>query len=332
MNLGGRDTPMEPDSKTMLSMYEVMATIRQCEDRIRTLVMSGQIQLVTHGPRNQEAIAAGVGAAMSVDDRVVTTYRGMHDHVAKGVPLRKLWAEYLGRVDGACGGRGGPMHITDVEHGLMMTTGIVGGGITIANGFAIEAQIRGSGRVTVCNFGDGASNIGAFHEGLNLAQLWKLPIVFVCQNNLYAEHTAVVDHQANEHIADRAVAYGMRGVTVDGHDPVVVRAEALEALGRARDGAGPTLLEAVVYRGAGHYIGDAMDYVPAEWAAQAKAADPVAAFRARLVAGGHSEEDLQAMEKQIESALDDAVEFAKASPYPDEADLCRNVYAEGAVR
>lgn len=323
---------MEPDSETTLSMYKVMATVRQCEDRIRTLVMSGQIQLVTHGPRNQEAIAAGIGAALRPDDRVITTYRGMHDQVAKGLSLRKIWAEYLGRVDGACGGRGGPMHITDVEVGLVMTTGIVGGGITIANGFALEAQLRGSDRMTVCNFGDGASNIGAFHEGLNLAQLWKLPIVFVCQNNLYAEHTAVSDHQANEHIADRAAAYGMLGVTVDGHDPVAVWSAANEAFDRARRGDGPTLLETVVHRGGGHYIGDAMEYVPKEWIAEAKAADPVASFRTRLLGAGHSEEDLIALEKQIEASLDDAVEFAKNSPFPDPADLCVNVYSERTSR
>jgi pyruvate dehydrogenase E1 component alpha subunit len=318
-----------PDRDVLLHMYEVQHRIVQCDERFRSMVMSGQVHLIYYSPRGQECISAAYAEHLRPDDVVVATYRGLHDHIAKGVPLRALWAEFLGRAPGTCKGKGGPMHITHPPSGVMVTTGIVGAGIPIANGFGIAAQLDGSDRVTVVNFGDGASNIGAFHEGLNLAAVWKLPVVFVCQNNLYGEHTHLRDAAAVDRIAVRAAAYGMPGVTVDGNDPIAMWNAARDAVARARAGEGPTLVEAVTYRFWGHLLGDAMHYMPKEERAAAMAADPVPRYRAWLVAEGHAtEEELAAREAAIVAEVDDAVQFALDSPPPDAAELWTDVYAE----
>lgn len=317
----------EPDSAEKVHIYELMTRIKQCDERVRKMLMSGQAAIMYYSARGQEAIPAGISAHLRDDDYVVTTYRGIHDQIAKGVPYKSLLAEYLGKSTGSCKGKGGPMHITHPAVGLMVTTGVVGGGIPIANGLALAAQLQGQDRVAIANFGDGATNIGAFHESLNLAQLWKLPVVFMCQNNLYGEHTAIADHQVNAHVADRAVGYGMRGVTIDGNDPIEVWKVAGEAIQQARNGGGPTLIEAVTYRFMGHYFGDMSDYMPE--LADKMAADPFPAYRARLIESGDtSEEQLAKMEAAIEAELDEAVEYALASDYPELIELSRDVYAE----
>jgi pyruvate dehydrogenase E1 component alpha subunit len=319
----------EPDRATQVAMYEIMTKIKQCDERLRAALMSGQAAFMYYSPRGQEVIPAAITVNLTSDDYVVTTYRGMHDQVAKGVPLNELWAEYFGKETGSCKGKGGPMHITHAATGLMVTTGVVGGGIPIANGLALASKLKGDGRVTVVNFGDGATNIGAFHEALNLAQLWKLPVVFVCQNNRYGEHTAIADHMVNTRVADRAAGYGMVGVTVDGNDPLAMYGAAAEAINRAREGDGPTLIEAMTYRFFGHFVGDASDYMPTDEYQMALTADPVPAFRARLIADGHvSEDELAALEKRIEGELDEAAEFAKSSPFPDLTEIGRDVYAQ----
>lgn len=325
------ERPDAPDRETLLRMFEIQSRIKLCDERFRTMLTSGQIQLIYYSPRGQECISAGWGVHLRPDDFVVTIYRGLHDHLAKGVPLRELWAEFLGRATGTCKGKGGPMHITHPASGLMVTTGIVGAGIPIANGLALAAQLRGTDQVTVVNFGDGASNIGAFHEGLNLAGAWKLPVVFVCQNNLYGEHTPYRAVTPIERIGDRGAAYGMPGVTVDGNDPVAVWAAMGEAVARARAGEGPTLVEARTYRFWGHLMGDAMEYMDRDERKAAMAADPVLRYRDWLVEHGHAtEQQLAEMEEQITAAIDDAVEFALASPEPDPAELWTDVYAEVA--
>jgi acetoin:2,6-dichlorophenolindophenol oxidoreductase subunit alpha len=309
-------------------LYRTMSLIKQCDDRFRTMLSSGQIFIVYYSPRGQEAVSAGVGAHLRPDDSVVTTYRGLHDHLAKGVDLRGLWAEFLGKSTGLCKGKGGPMHITSPSDGLMVTTGIVGAGLPIANGFAMAAQLEGSDAVTVVNFGDGASNIGAFHEAVNLAAIWKLPVVFVCQNNLYAEHTAFEAGTAGGSVAGRASAYGIAGQRVDGNDPVEVYLAAQEAVRRARAGEGPTILECMTYRFHGHVVGDAMEYQPPEERAAAMAADPVDRYRARLVADAIlTEAELADIDSAIAAEIDDAVEFAQSSPAPDLSELYTDVYA-----
>ena len=321
--------PGPPPAEVLGRMFETMTRIKRCDERFRSMIGAGQIVVTYYSPRGQEVIPAAFSAVLEPDDYVVTTYRGLHDHLAKGVKLRDLWAEFLGKRAGTCKGKGGPMHITDPSVGLMVTTGVVGSGLPIANGFGLAAQMRGTTQVTVVNFGDGASNIGAFHEALNLASLWKLPVVFVCQNNRYAEHTPYAEGTSAERISDRAGGYGMPGVTVDGNDPVAMHQAAHEAVARARAGGGPTLIEALTYRFYGHIMGDRMPYMPKKERAAAMEADPVPAFRAWLLQGGHfTEDELAAVESSVQAELDDAVEYALACPAPAPAELLDDVYAE----
>jgi len=246
----------EIDSGTAVAIYEKMALIRAADERFRSSIIAGTFTGIHYSPRGQEAIAAAVGMHLRPDDYLVTTYRGLHDQLAKGMPLRELWAEFLGKSTGTCKGKGGTMHITHPPSGVMLTTAIVGGGIPVAVGLALAAQAEGGDRVTVCNFGDGATNTGAFHEALNLASLWNLPVVFVCQNNTYAENTPFDKGTKASSVAARATSYGMRGETVDGNDPIATWQSAGEAIQRARQGEGPTLLEAVTFRFMGHFFGD----------------------------------------------------------------------------
>jgi len=312
------------------SIYRTMVTAHGCDERFREMINRGEIFIFYYSPRGQEAIPAAVCAALRPDDRVVTTYRGLHDQIAKGVPLGPLVAEFLGRAGGTDGGKGGPMHITDPDVGLMVTTGIVGGGLPIANGLALAAKLRGEDRVTVCFFGDGATNIGGFHEALNLAAVWDLPVVFVCQNNEFGEFTPRHESQRIERVAQRADAYGMPGVTVDGNDPLATYAAARDAIARARGGDGPMLVECSTYRFMGHFYGDPMGYMDPDQLAAGVAADPVAGYRQRLVDDGTATEaELANLEAEVAGAVDAAFEFAKASPPPDADTLLTDVYAQG---
>jgi len=316
-----------PGPDVLRGMYRTAVRIKASDERYRALMRSGAVGGMYYSPRGQEFAAAAVAAHLRIDDQVVTTYRGLHDQIAKGVPLRDLWAEYLGRAAGTCGGKGGPMHVTSPAHGLMLTTGVVGSGLPIATGLALAAQLQGSDRVIVVNFGDGASNIGAFHESLNLASLWSLPVVFVCQNNLYAEYTPLDGGTTVTRIAQRAASYSMPGVTVDGNDPVELWGAAGEAVARARSGQGPTLLEALTYRFCGHIMGDQQAYIPAEELAAAIAADPVPRFRARLVESGVLTEDAAAaIEQEASDEVADAAQFALGAPEPEADQLTTDVY------
>ena len=241
-------------------------------------------------------IPAAISVNLNDDDYIVTIYRGIHDSLAKGVPLNDLWAELAGRAAGTCKGKGGPMHVTHPASGVMVTTGIVGSGIPIGAGLALSSHFKQDGRVTISNFGDGAANIGAFHEGLNLASLWKLPVVFVCQNNRYA--------------------YGA----------------AREAIERARNGGGPTLIEAMTFRFCGHIIGDDSHYIPEQEMAEAKANDPLPRYRQWLIDNGHATDDqLGAMETEITELIDAAVEYAYGCDYADPIEVKRDVYANELV-
>jgi pyruvate dehydrogenase E1 component alpha subunit len=278
--------------------------------------------------RGQELVSAAMMAALEKADYLVTTYRGQHDQIAKGVPLKPLFAEIFGRATGTCRGKGGSMHITHPESGVMVTTGVVGSGLPIANGLALASQNRKDGRVTVACFGDGASNIGAFHEAMNMAQLWKLPVVFFCQNNHYGEHTAFADHTQCESVASRAAAYGMRGVRVDGNDVEAMYAAANEAVGRARAGEGPTLLEAMCYRMMGHFFGADFSYMPAEHVEEMKAADPLPRLRQVMLDHQFSEAELDSLVAEIDREVDEAAEFAAASPLPGPEEIRKDVFEE----
>ena len=318
-----------PDRDTLVGMYRTVARIQACDERLRGLVGAGKIFIFYYSPRGQEVIPAAVSACLGPDDYVVTTYRGIHDEIAKGAPLPELMAEILGRAGGTCKGKGGPMHISDPRSGVMVTTGVVGSGLPIANGLALASKLQRDGRVTVANFGDGAANIGAFHESLNLAAVWNLPVVFVCQNNQYGEFTPIGEAQKNERISDRAAGYGMPGVTVDGNDPWAMYPAAAEAVERARSGGGPTLIEANTYRLMGHFYGDQMPYMDQTEYAAAAAADPIPRFRSRLIDEQlATEAELAAIDASAGAEADAAIEFGFASPPPDPSDLFEDVYAE----
>ena len=325
-------TNSPPDAAQQIEIYRRMALIKANDERSRKVIKTGKLVMPYYSPRGQEVIPSAVSVNLTDEDYICTIYRGSHDQLAKGLPLKDLWAEVAGRTDGTCKGKGGPMHVTYPAKGIMVTTGIVGSTMPIANGLAWASQLREDGRVTIAYFGDGASNIGAVHEALNLASVWRLPVVFVCQNNEWGEHTRYEKATSAPRIADRAVAYAMPGVRVDGNDPLAMFAVAKEAIERARSGGGPTLVEAMTYRFHGHVFGDADSYMDKDRKAAAIAADPVPRFRAQLIAGGiATEARLAAMEAQIEAEIDEAVDFALASPFPGIEELARDVFAAEAV-
>jgi TPP-dependent pyruvate/acetoin dehydrogenase alpha subunit len=317
------------DREDLLGIYRTAVRIHRADDKLRGLITSGELAVAYYSPRGQEVLSAAALSHLRHEDYLVTTYRGIHDQIAKGIPLKPLFAELFGRADGTCKGKGGPMHVTHPDTGVMVTTGIVGSGLPIGVGLALAAQVRGEDRVTVVCFGDGASNIGAFHESLNMAALWKLPVVFLCQNNRYAESTRYADGTSVDRIATRAVSYGIPGVTVDGNDASETAQAVGEAVARARAGDGPTLVEAMTYRFMGHYFGDAGAYMDEEEFATAQQADPVPALRAKLVADGiATEAELTELEAAEQAAVQAAAEFAKNSPAPPLDELRRDVYRE----
>lgn len=329
---------MNPDQTvtpaTLLEVYRKALQIQVIDERVRGLLRSGRMAAVYYSPRGEEIMAAAMGVHLQATDYLVCTYRGIHNQLVKGMPLRQLFAEYYGKATGTCKGKGGPLHITYPAAGIMVTTGVVGSGLPIANGLAWASQIKKDGRVTLCSFGDGASNIGAFHEALNMAALWKLPVVFLCENNLYGECTKFEKATACTKVSDRAIAYGpnMKGVTVNGNDPEAMWLAARDAVARARAGDGPTLLEAVTFRFMGHYFGDPGAYIPKEEMAAALAADPMPITRARLIAmGAATEADFVAMEQAFGAELDEAVQFAIDSPAPDLEEIDRDIYAPGVA-
>ena len=317
------------DSETLLDVYRRAALLKANDERVRKVILSGQIAMVYYSYRGQEIISSVMGRVLRDDDTLCTIYRGIHDMLAKGFPLRELWAELAGRTTGSCKGKGGPMHLTYPAKGIMVTTGIVGSSAPIANGLAWGSQLDKSDRVSVCTFGDGASNIGAVHEAMNLASVWKLPTIFVCQNNLFAEHTTFEKMTGGGHIAIRAEGYGMPGVRVDGNDAEAMYSAFAEAVARARAGEGPTLLECMTFRFFGHNFGDDDSYIPPAQKAAAMEADPVPRLRARLIADRiATDAELAELEAEIEAQIDDALGFALASPWPEPDALRSDVFAQ----
>jgi pyruvate dehydrogenase E1 component alpha subunit len=320
-----------PSSHELIDIYRRCSSIRQNDKRFMEAISAGRIATPYYSPAGQEIIPSAISSLLADGDYVVTIYRGIHDQIAKGVPLKQLWAEIAGKVTGTCKGKGGPMHITHPASGIMVTTGIVGSGMPIANGIALSSQIRGDGRITVCYFGDGAANIGAFHEALNMASLWKLPVIFVCQNNRYAEHTRFGFGTAVKQISDRGAAYLMPAETTDGNDPVAMWRAARRAVERARSGEGPTLLEAMTFRFYGHVLGDDQKYMEPGELERAKQNDPVTRFRAMLIEQAHaSPADLEKIEAAIKLEIEAAFEFAMSSEYPPMDETMKDVYGVGA--
>jgi acetoin:2,6-dichlorophenolindophenol oxidoreductase subunit alpha len=307
-----------------------MFAIRTFEKRAYDLFLQNLVKGTSHLSLGQEAIAAGFAAAMRRDDYTFCTYRGHAHTLARGAPMPAVMAELLGREAGLMKGKGGSMHLTSVDHGAMGSYAIVGAHLPIAAGAAWSAQARGSGQVAVCFFGDGATNIGAFHEALNLAAVWKLPVVFVCENNLYMEYTPIsgVTAVANP-AADRASAYGLERILIDGNDADQVFNTATSVIARARSGDGPSLVEATTYRHGGHSRADPAKYRPDEEVAEWLAKDPVIVYRAALVGAGIDEVALTKVEDGVRVAVDEATEIAKASPSPSLDLINTNVWSDG---
>ena len=325
---GNEDLPIPLDSR--IAMYRAQQEIRQFEKRAYDLFMENLVKGTSHLSLGQEAVAAGVAAAMNSDDYTFATYRGHAHTLARGAEMGPTMAELLGREAGILGGKGGSMHLTSVEHGMMGSYAIIGAHLCVANGAAWSAQVRGTDQVAVAFFGDGTTNIGAFHEALNFAVVWELPVIFVCENNLYMEYTPIdlvtsVPHPA----ADRASAYGLAPVIVDGNDADEVYAAARTAIARARNGDGPSMIEAVTYRHGGHSRADPGKYRPAEEVEAWMDRDPIPMYHQRLLRLGVAEGELVEIQQQVARRVDDATEFAKASSPPGEEVLLTEVWADG---
>jgi pyruvate dehydrogenase E1 component alpha subunit len=318
------------DEATALDMYRMMTEIRLFEKRAYDLFLQNLVKGTTHLGTGQEAIAAGVAKAMRADDYKFVTYRG-HAHVlARGTPMTPVMAELLGRENGLMHGKGGSMHLLDVSRGVLGSYAIIGAQLVIANGSAWSAQYRGSGQVTVCFFGDGTTNIGAFHEALNLAAVWALPVVFVCENNGYMEYTPIESVTAVKRpAADRASAYGLSALVVDGNDVEAVYDMASAAIDRARHGGGPSLIEALTYRHGGHSRADPGKYRPADEVREWLARDPIPAYRKVLQSRGIDEAVLDGIDARAKEAVDLATEEAKAGPLPRLELASTNVWSDG---
>ena len=319
--------------QTRLGMYRKLHELNQFGKRAHDLFLQNLVKGTTHLSLGMEAVATGFGAAMRPDDYTFATYRGHAHALARGMDLGEGLAELLGRANGVVGGKGGSMHLTDVSKGMMGSYAIIGAHLCVANGAAWSAQMRGTDQVAVCFFGDGTTNIGAFHEALNFAVIWSLPVVFVCENNLYMEYTPIdVVTAVPRPAADRAPAYGLPSIAIDGNDPDAVYLTASEALAKARAGGGPSLIEAVTYRSGGHSRADPGKYRPPAEVEAWKQREPIPVYHRRLLAIGTPEETLTGIARDVAAAIDDATEFAKAGAEPGQDALLTDVYADGGSR
>jgi TPP-dependent pyruvate/acetoin dehydrogenase alpha subunit len=318
---------------TRLALYRSMLELRYCEKRAYDLFLQNLIKGTSHLALGHEAIATGFALAMRKDDYTFCTYRGHHHTLARGAPMSGVLGELMGRQCGLLGGKGGSMHLTSVEHGVMGSYAIVGAHLPIAAGAAWSAQYRGTQQASVAFFGDGATNIGAFHEALNLAVVWKLPVLFVCENNLYMEYTPISSVTAVPHpAADRASAYGLPSINIDGNDVDVVYHTARAALDLARSGGGPSLIECKTYRHSGHSRADPAKYRPAGELEAWLQRDPVPTYRQRLLAQGVEEPQLAALEREVLAEVDRATATAQASPPPTIESAYTQVWADGGAQ
>ncbi|HEX9114730.1 MAG TPA: thiamine pyrophosphate-dependent dehydrogenase E1 component subunit alpha [Anaerolineae bacterium] len=318
-----------PAAERLLALYRSMVLIRRFEETVNDLYMQGRIPSTLHLYIGQEAVAAGVCANLGQDDYVLSTHRPHGHALAKGVDPRQIMAELFGKATGTCKGKGGSMHVGDIAKGMFPAIAIVAGSVPIAAGAALAAKMLKNGRVAISFFGDGAANEGAWHEGLNAAAVWDLPVVFVCENNLYAASTPYRATFKIAGVAQRASAYGMPGATVDGNDVLAVYQAAAEAVDRARAGNGPTLLECMTYRQCGHSRSDPRGYrsraEETEWLQR----DPIPRFRSWLLAQTVIGSDgLQQLEDSVAAQIQEAIAYADASPLPQPADIHTDVYKE----
>jgi len=315
-----------------LELYRMQLELRYCEKRAYDLFLQNLIKGTSHLSLGQEAIAAGFGVAMRPDDWTFCTYRGHAHTLARGASMEGVLGELMGRQCGLLGGKGGSMHLTDVAKGAMGSYAIIGAHLPVAAGAAWSAQYRGTEQVSVCFFGDGTTNIGAFHEALNFSAVWKLPVVFVCENNLYMEYTPISSVTAVEHpAADRASAYGLERIVIDGNDADEVYRTAVKYMTRARQGGGPALIECMTYRHSGHSRADPGKYRPEGELDRWLERDPIKIYRERLLGLGIVEATLTDLESEAMRKVDQATETAKVSPAPVVDDIEKNVWADGGA-
>jgi acetoin:2,6-dichlorophenolindophenol oxidoreductase subunit alpha len=309
---------MQVSKSLALSLYRTMVELREFELKAYEIFRNGKMPGFIHLYVGEEAVAAGVCAHLKKDDFVTSTHRGHGHALAKGISARAAMAELLGVVGGCCGGRGGSMHLYEPAVGFLGTNGVVAPGIPIAAGAALSAKLRKSGQVAVCFFGDGAVNNGAFHEGINMAAAWDLPVVYVCENNMYATEMPFAKATKNTNVSSRAAAYNLPGVQIDGDDVTIVYEKAGEALERARRGGGPTLIECLTYRFFGHHVGDpGTAYRSKEEIESWKARDPIVKLRRQALDGKlASQDEFDAIDKEVNAMIEDAAEFALSSPQP----------------
>jgi TPP-dependent pyruvate/acetoin dehydrogenase alpha subunit len=321
---------VEIGRETRLELYRLQLELRYCEKRAYDLFLQNLIKGTSHLSLGQEAIAAAFGVAMRPDDWTFCTYRGHAHTLARGASMAGVLGELMGKQCGLLGGKGGSMHLTDVSKGVMGSYAIIGAHLPIAAGAAWSAQYRGTRQVAVCFFGDGTTNIGAFHEALNFAAVWKLPVVFVCENNLYMEYTPIGSVTAVPNpAADRASAYGLPSINVDGNDADEMYLTAMAAIEMARDGGGPSLIEARTYRHSGHSRADPAKYRPEGELEKWLQSDPVVTYRERLLKLGFNEPTLKDVEGEAMRKVEAATATAKASALPSIADIDKNVWADG---
>ena len=318
--------------ETRMELYRLQLELRYCEKRAYDLFLQNLIKGTSHLSLGQEAIAAAFGVAMRPDDWTFCTYRGHAHTLARGASMAGVLGELMGRECGLLAGKGGSMHLTDVEKGVMGSYAIIGAHLPIAAGAAWSAQYRGTEQVAVCFFGDGTTNIGAFHEALNFAVVWKLPVIFVCENNLYMEYTPIHSVTAVEHpAADRAPAYNLEKIIVDGNDADAVYTTAAKYIDRARKGGGPALIEAKTYRHSGHSRADPAKYRPDGELERWLERDPLKVYRERLLQLGFAEATLKDLESEAMRKVDDATVTAKASPAPSLDLIMKDVWADGGT-
>ena len=316
--------------ETRLKLYRSQVLLRDAEQRAFDLFLQNLVKGTSHLSLGQEAVAAGFGCAMQPGDLSFCTYRGHAHTLARGVPVEKVLGELMQRDNGLMRGKGGSMHLTSVEHGVMGSYAIIGAHLPIACGAAWRAQYKGTKDVSVCFFGDGTTNIGAFHEALNFAAVWKLPVVFVCENNLYMEYTPIASVTAvAQPAADRAAAYGLERILIDGNDADVVYRAAQAAFAKARAGDGPSLIECLTYRHSGHSRADPAKYRPEGELEKWKERDPVKIYRERLKQFGVDDQVIVGIETEVRKVVDDATEACKAAPMPPLDILTTDVYADG---
>ena len=309
-------------------MFRTMVRIRRFEERVAQEFADGNIPGSVHLYIGEEAVATGAIAHLKKEDYIMSTHRGHGHLIAKGGEPNKMMAEMFAKKTGYCLGKGGSMHISSLDIGILGAAGIVGSGIPIATGAALSAQMRGTDQVTLCFFGDGASNIGRFHEGINLASVWSLPVVFICENNLWAVSVPTSISLNTANIADRAAGYGIPGVVVDGMDALAVYEAAGEAVSRARNGQGPTLIEAKTYRYRGHFEGDSGTYRPQEEIDRWLKRDPIDQYlKTLLEMKVLTKKQAEDIDKEAIAEMDEAIKFALESPFPELEETLENVYS-----